>query len=122
VDSIYREGTVVSVEDTPREDSKLTNLQLAIVGYSWKMISTMIFFDDSSVSPSATLYKVSFPLTGSTFGSEISGSKLGSISIKFPLPICLIAKAGIMKRSKVSSLTAFIISFKVTLDWAMIIN
>lgn len=31
VDSIYREGTVVSVEDTPREDSKLTNLQLAIV-------------------------------------------------------------------------------------------
>lgn len=31
VDSIYREGTIVSVEDTPREDSKLTNLQLAIV-------------------------------------------------------------------------------------------
>ena len=31
MDSIYREGTVVSVEDTPREDSKLTNLQLAIV-------------------------------------------------------------------------------------------
>nr|UVX48021.1 MAG: virion morphogenesis family protein [Bacteriophage sp.]DAT06149.1 MAG TPA: virion morphogenesis protein [Caudoviricetes sp.] len=31
VDSIYREGTIVSVENTPREDSKLTNLQLAIV-------------------------------------------------------------------------------------------
>ena len=31
VDSIYREGTHVSVEDTKRKDSPLTNLQLAIV-------------------------------------------------------------------------------------------
>lgn len=31
VDAIYREGTVVSVEDTPRDDSPLTNKQLAIV-------------------------------------------------------------------------------------------
>lgn len=31
VDSIYREGTTVSVEDTPRENSPLTNKELAIV-------------------------------------------------------------------------------------------
>lgn len=31
VDSIYREGTVVSVENTPRDDSPLTNLELAMV-------------------------------------------------------------------------------------------
>ena len=31
VDAIYREGTTVSVEDTPRDDSPLTNLELAIV-------------------------------------------------------------------------------------------
>lgn len=31
VDSIYREGTTVSVENTPRDDSPLTNLELAIV-------------------------------------------------------------------------------------------
>lgn len=31
VDSIYREGTTVSVEDTPRNDSPLTNLEMAIV-------------------------------------------------------------------------------------------
>ena len=31
VDSIYRDGTKVSVKDTPRSDSPLTNLQLAIV-------------------------------------------------------------------------------------------
>lgn len=31
VDSIYQEGTSVSVENTPREDSRLTNLELAIV-------------------------------------------------------------------------------------------
>lgn len=31
VDAIYREGTTVSVEDTPREDSSLTNLELAII-------------------------------------------------------------------------------------------
>lgn len=31
VDSIYREGTVVSVENTPRNDSSLTNLELAMV-------------------------------------------------------------------------------------------
>lgn len=31
VDAIYREGTLVSVEDTPREDSSLTNKELAIV-------------------------------------------------------------------------------------------
>ena len=31
VDSIYREETTVSVEDTPRSDSPLTNLELAIV-------------------------------------------------------------------------------------------
>ena len=31
VDSIYREGTTVSVEDTPRENSSLTNKELAIV-------------------------------------------------------------------------------------------
>lgn len=31
VDAIYRDGTTVSVEDSPREDSDLTNLQLAIV-------------------------------------------------------------------------------------------
>lgn len=30
VDAIYREGTTVSVEDTPRDDSPLTNLELAI--------------------------------------------------------------------------------------------
>ena len=31
LDSIYRDGTTVSVEDTPRNDSPLTNLELAIV-------------------------------------------------------------------------------------------
>lgn len=31
VDAIYREGTTVSVEDSPRDDSPLTNLELAIV-------------------------------------------------------------------------------------------
>lgn len=31
VDAIYRDGTSVSVKDTPRTDSSLTNLQLAIV-------------------------------------------------------------------------------------------
>lgn len=31
VDSIYRDGTTVSVADTPRDDSSLTNLELAIV-------------------------------------------------------------------------------------------
>ena len=31
VDAIYREGTTVSVEDTPRDDSPLTNKELAIV-------------------------------------------------------------------------------------------
>ena len=31
LDAIYREGTFVSVEDTPRTDSPLTNLQLAKV-------------------------------------------------------------------------------------------
>lgn len=31
LDSIYRDGTTVSVENTPRSDSSLTNLQLAIV-------------------------------------------------------------------------------------------
>lgn len=31
VDAIYREGTTVSVEDTPRGDGDLTNLQLAII-------------------------------------------------------------------------------------------
>lgn len=31
VDAIYQEGTVVSVEDSSRSDSPLTNLQLAIV-------------------------------------------------------------------------------------------
>lgn len=31
VDSIYRDGTQVSVEDTPRADSPLTNKELAIV-------------------------------------------------------------------------------------------
>lgn len=31
VDAIYREGTTVSVEDSPRDDSSLTNLELAIV-------------------------------------------------------------------------------------------
>lgn len=31
VDAIYREGTTVSVEDTPRDDSPLTNLELAMV-------------------------------------------------------------------------------------------
>lgn len=30
VDSIYRDGTTVSVEDTPRDDSPLSNLELAI--------------------------------------------------------------------------------------------
>lgn len=30
VDAIYRDGTTVSVEDTPRDDSPLTNLELAI--------------------------------------------------------------------------------------------
>lgn len=31
VDAIYRDGTTVSVEDSPRDDSSLTNLELAIV-------------------------------------------------------------------------------------------
>lgn len=31
VDSIYREGTSVSVKNTPRDDSPLTNLELAMV-------------------------------------------------------------------------------------------
>lgn len=31
VDAIFRDGTTVSVEDTPREDSRLTNLELAMV-------------------------------------------------------------------------------------------
>lgn len=31
VDSIYRDGTTVSVEDTPRDDSPLSNLELAMV-------------------------------------------------------------------------------------------
>lgn len=31
VGAIYRDGTTVSVADTPREDSSLTNLELAIV-------------------------------------------------------------------------------------------
>lgn len=31
VDAIYRDGTTVSVEDSPRDDSQLTNLELAIV-------------------------------------------------------------------------------------------
>lgn len=31
VDSIYREGTTVSVDDTPRDKGSLTNLELAIV-------------------------------------------------------------------------------------------
>ena len=31
VDAIYREGTTVSVEDSSRDDSPLTNLELAIV-------------------------------------------------------------------------------------------
>ena len=31
IDAIYREGTTVSVEDTPRDDSSLSNLQIAIV-------------------------------------------------------------------------------------------
>ena len=31
VDAIYREGTTVSVEDSTRDDSPLTNLELAIV-------------------------------------------------------------------------------------------
>lgn len=31
VDSIYREGTTVSVENTPRNDSPLSNLEMAIV-------------------------------------------------------------------------------------------
>lgn len=31
VDAIYREGTIVSVEDSSRSDSPLTNLQLAVV-------------------------------------------------------------------------------------------
>lgn len=31
VDAIYRDGTTVSVEDTPRDDSSLTNKQLAMV-------------------------------------------------------------------------------------------
>lgn len=31
INAIFREGTSVSVEDTPREDSPLSNLQLAIV-------------------------------------------------------------------------------------------
>lgn len=30
VDAIYRDGATVSVEDTPRDDSPLTNLELAI--------------------------------------------------------------------------------------------
>lgn len=31
VDAIYRDGTTVSVEDSPRDDSPLTNLELAMV-------------------------------------------------------------------------------------------
>lgn len=31
VDAIYRKGTTVSVEDSPRDDSPLSNLELAIV-------------------------------------------------------------------------------------------
>lgn len=31
VDAIYRDGTTVSVENTPREDSELTNLEIAII-------------------------------------------------------------------------------------------
>ena len=31
VDAIYREGTTVSVEDTPRDDSSLSNLEIAMV-------------------------------------------------------------------------------------------
>lgn len=31
VDAIYRDGTTVSVEDSPRDDSSLTNLELAMV-------------------------------------------------------------------------------------------
>lgn len=31
VDAIYREETIVSVEDSPRDDSSLTNLDLAII-------------------------------------------------------------------------------------------
>lgn len=31
VDAIYRDGTTVSVEDSPRDDSPLSNLELAIV-------------------------------------------------------------------------------------------
>ena len=31
INAIYREGTTVSVEDTPRTDSSLTNLEIAIV-------------------------------------------------------------------------------------------
>lgn len=31
VDAIYREGTTVSVENTPRDDSSLSNLELAMV-------------------------------------------------------------------------------------------
>lgn len=31
IGAIYREGTTVSVEDTPRDDSSLSNLELAIV-------------------------------------------------------------------------------------------
>lgn len=31
VDAIYRDGTTVSVEDSPRDDSSLSNLELAIV-------------------------------------------------------------------------------------------
>lgn len=31
VDAIYRDGTIVSVEDSARDDSSLTNLELAIV-------------------------------------------------------------------------------------------
>ena len=31
VDAIFRDGTMVSVEDSPREDSGLTNLELAMV-------------------------------------------------------------------------------------------
>lgn len=31
VDAIFRDGTVVSVEDSPRDDSPLSNLELAIV-------------------------------------------------------------------------------------------
>ena len=31
IDAIYREGTTVSVEDTPRDDSSLSNLELSII-------------------------------------------------------------------------------------------